>query len=211
MQLGDVLRVEADNVTESGFACSIENGVLIVRETRDASWSNTLSRLISVGKKEPEYRVWLPKDLVLTRAELSIAAGTAELNALRADTLRLQMSAGDVSLTSLRTQSVLVELAAGNLRLYDLDTKLLSLQAAAGSVGVSGTVRERCTVDLAAGSAALRLTGNAADYTAQLDVAAGAIDYDGYGYSFTRASVGHGEGHMSLRCGAGNIDVKFFG
>lgn len=211
VETGDTLRVEARNVTESGFACLVENGTLIVRETREVSWSNMLSRLISLRKSEPEYHVWLPADLALTRAELHIAAGTADVQALRADAVRLQMAAGTVALTSLRAQSVAVELAAGNLSLFDLDTQILSLQMAAGHAGISGSIHERCVADLAAGEAVFKLTGSSADYSARLEAAAGEILYDGRSCTLGRASVGSGEGTMSLRSGAGRISVAFFG
>ncbi len=54
VETGDVLRVEARDVAEGCFDCRLENGTLIVSEQRDASWSNTLSRLISLRRHEPE-------------------------------------------------------------------------------------------------------------------------------------------------------------
>ena len=211
IETGDVLRVEARNVTESGFDCRIENGALIVVERQETSWADSLSRLISLRKAEPEYHIWLPAELTLTRAELHMAAGTAQINGLRADVTQLQMAAGSVAVSGLRAQSALIEMAAGDLALTDLDTQVLSLQSAAGSVGVSGTVRQRCTVDLAAGSAALKLTGSAGDYAAQIEVVGGSISYDGHSYNLGRYTVGSGENAMSLRCGAGSVSVRFYG
>ena len=211
VEAGDVLRVEARDVAEGRFECSLENGVLTVRERQDESWSNALSRLISLGKREPEYHIWLPHGTELTRTDVRIAAGQADLRGLSTDVLQLNMAAGNVSAPSLRARSALVEMAAGDLSLFDLDTDILLLRATAGSAGVSGTVRSRCTVDLAAGAAVLRLTGNAADYAAQLEAAAGSIDYAGTNLTLGRMSVGTGENSVSLRCGAGSIDVQFFG
>ena len=211
VETGDVLRVEATDVAESCFECSLENGVLTVREKRDDSWSNTLSRLISLGKREPEYHIWLPRGTALARAEVRVAAGSAELRGLHTDVLQLNMAAGTVSLPSLRARSTVVEMAAGELALYDLDTDILLLQTAAGNAGVSGTVRSRCAVELAAGAASLKLTGSAADYTAQLEAAAGSIDYAGTRLTLGRTSVGSGANAVALRCGAGSIDVQFFG
>ena len=211
VERGDVLRVEASNVAEGRFYCAVENGTLIVRETRDDSWSNNLSRLISLGKREPEYHVWLPDGLTLTRADVEMAAGEAHVLGLKTDVLQFKMAAGAAEVTSLRAQAALIEVAAGSLSLFDLDTQVLSLQTAAGSAGVSGTVRSHCVVELAAGAAVLKLTGAAADYSAQLEAAAGMIDYDGTSLTLGQIRVGRGENTMSLRCGAGSIEVQFFG
>ncbi len=208
---GEVLRVEANNVSESGFYCGVQDGVLIVREKQDNSWSNNLSRMISFGKREPEYHIWLPDGLTLTRADVEMTAGEARVQSLSADVFQLKMAAGSAGVESLRAQAALIDMAAGSLSLFDLDTQVLSLQSAAAGVGVSGTVRSHCVVDLGAGAAVLRLTGNAADYAAQLEVAAGAIDYNGTSLTLGRLRVGRGENAMSLRCGAGSIEVEFFG
>lgn len=211
VEQGDVLRVEAKNVSESGFYCGVENGVLTVRETSDASWSNRLSRLISLGKREAEYHVWLPRGLDLSRVVLQMTAGQAQVLDLRADVLLLQMAAGNAEVTGLRSRSTVVNMAAGALALYDVDTDILMLQIRAGSVGVSGTVRENCSADLSAGSAVLRLTGEAGDCAAQIEVGGGGIVYDGASYTIGRYSVGSGPIPMALRCGAGRIEVSFHG
>ena len=206
---GSVLRVEAVNVPEGCFECFIEDGVLTVRETRDASWSNTLSRLISLHRREPEYHVWLPEGAVLTSAELRVA-GQTQIQGLTTQLLQLT-TAGDTAVTGLRAQTAEIDAAAGKLSLFELDTDSLLLQAGAGSIGVSGTVRSRCSVDLGAGEATLKLTGSAADYTAQVEVLGGEIVYDGQSCGFGSCVLGNGSGYMSLRCGAGNIRVQFFG
>lgn len=208
---GGTLRVEAENVPEDGFVCTLEDGVLTVRENLSASWSDELSQLMSMRKQDPEIRIYLPEDTKLTRTEMQISAGDVQLGALDTAALTLDMRAGVLRAEGLRTDEAVLKLTAGTAAFTELDAQALHTEMAAGELSVSGSVKNSCTVEIAAGSAELKLLGTAADYTAFLNAGVGAIDYNGHSYSMEKAFVGKGTGNMELENSVGSIRVEFFG
>ena len=76
---GDTLRVEARCVPENSFVCTLENGVLTVGEKQAASWSDNLSRALSLQKTPPEICIYLPEGTALQRTEIELTAGEAVL------------------------------------------------------------------------------------------------------------------------------------
>ncbi|MBR6562264.1 MAG: hypothetical protein IKK78_04570, partial [Oscillospiraceae bacterium] len=68
-----------------------------------------------------------------------------------------------------------------------------------------------CSVDVAAGTAALTLSGSAADYTARISAGAGKITCDGHSYSAGYTTLGQGAKTLYLQNGAGSIRVDFAG
>ena len=96
---GDTLRVEARNVPERSFVCTLSDGVLTVGEERASSWSDNLSRALSLQKTPPEICIYLPEDTALRCAEIELSAGEAVLTlpGTAADyTAELQAEAGSV-------------------------------------------------------------------------------------------------------------------
>ena len=96
---GDTLRVEARNVPEGRFVCTLNDGVLTVGEKRAASWSDNLARTLSLQKEPPEFFIYLPEGTALRRTEIELTAGTAELTlpGTAADyTAKIEVGAGTV-------------------------------------------------------------------------------------------------------------------
>lgn len=226
---GETLRVEAKNVLDREFVCSLEDGVLKVRERWSTSWADGLSRLLTLRQKDTEVTVYLPEGVELLEADIDISAGLADIRGVHAQRLTLDMSAGRVNLEDLKTRSCAVDMSAGKLdvrglqaeetrldssagdiAIAELDTQRLTLDISAGATRISGAISEYCYVDMSAGTVKMNLTGTADDYTARLSRSAGSISYDGRSYTGD-AYVGKGAGRMDLSCSAGSIDVRFAG
>ena len=224
---GETLRVEAKNVLDGGFICTLEDGRLTVREDWGASWADGLSRLLTLREHEPEIVVYLPRGTQLTEAEVDISAGIATIEGLDTQSLKLDMSAGTLNVEKLLVgeaalemsagtmnavglcaDSVTMKVSAGNLCFAGLRARRFGLDMSSGSVEVSGEITDACGVHLTSGTASLELLGSAENYTAEIDSTAGEIIYDGH--SMKEAYVGKGMGEMKLSNTAGTIRVDFF-
>lgn len=228
---GETLRVEAKNVLDGGFVCTLEDGRLTVREDWGASWADNLSRLLTLNKNEQEIVVYLPEGTQLTEADIDISAGIATIEDLDAQSLKLDMTAGTLNMKNLlvgdaeldmsagtmnaeglNAESIRMDMSAGEVNFARMLTGSLKLDMSAGTVGVSGAVTDACAVHLSAGTAILKLLGSAEDYRAEIDSRAGEIVYDGRSFSMKEAYIGEGKGTgtMDLSNSAGTIEVEFF-
>ncbi|MBE6966838.1 MAG: DUF4097 domain-containing protein [Ruminococcaceae bacterium] len=208
---GEELRVEAKNVIENGFFCTLEDGCLTVREQDSPSWADKLSRLLLLRRNTPEICIYLPAELNLAQADLQLQAGRAQIEGLDAQKLKIEMQAGVLTATQLSAQEAEITLSAGTMELSSLQAQTLQLRADAGNVKLQAAVESYCSVDVAAGTAALTLSGSAADYTARISAGAGKVTCDGHSYSAGYTTLGQGAKTLYLQNGAGSIRVDFAG
>lgn len=208
---GEELRVEAKNVIENGFFCTLEDGCLTVREQENVSWADKLSRLLLLRRNTPKICIYLPAELNLAQADLHLQAGSAQIEGLDAQNLKIEMQAGVLTATQLSAQEAEIALSAGTMELLGLQAQTLRLRADAGNVKLQAAVESYCSVDVAAGTAALTLSGSAADYTARISAGAGKVTCDGHSYSAGYTTLGQGAKTLSLQNGAGSILVDFAG
>ena len=206
---GEQLRVEARNVLESGFSCTLTDGVLTVRENPSASWADSLSRLLSLEEAPPAICIYLPEGLLLSGTEIELAAGEANIRGLNTRQLKLDMNAGDLLAESLTAETAELEIRAGVAEFRGLSADTLKLDMDTGKLTVTGSIARSCSLDLATGAAELELTGSAENYTAQIEAGAGSIVYDGHDCSMETCRIGDGMGEMKLYSAAGMIDVSF--
>ncbi len=208
---GEELRVEAKNVIENGFFCTLEDGCLTVREQDSPSWADKLSRLLLLRRNTPEICIYLPAELNLAQADLQLQAGSAQIEGLDAQKLKIEVQAGVLTATQLSAQEAEITLSAGTMELSSLQAQTLQLRADAGNVKLQAAVESYCNVDVAAGTAALTLSGSAADYTARISAGAGKVTCDGHSYSAGYTTLGQGAKTLYLQNGAGSIRVDFAG
>lgn len=208
---GEELRVEAKNVTENGFFCTLENGCLTVREQEHVSWADKLSRLLLLRRNTPKICIYLPAELNLAQAEMHLGAVSAQIEGLEAQKLKIEVQVGTLTATQLSAQEAEIDLRAGKAELSSLQAQTLRLHADAGNVKLQAAVESYCSVDVAAGTADLTLAGSAADYTARIAAFAGAISCDGQRFVNEQVTLGQGAKTLYLQNDVGSIRVDFAG
>lgn len=141
--------------------------------------------------KNPAVTIYLPADAYFDEIEIEAAAGSLELDALRARQIELNVGAAACDIDRIECDALSVDVGAGALETGRIDAKLLSADVGMGAF--TGT-----------------LAGSAEDYRYEAEAALGAVTLDGAtvaGGIAAEGAGGSGSRLLDLNVGMGSIEL----
>lgn len=153
--------------------------------------------------------IYIPKDLVLSDADINTGAGKLTVERLSSGTLHLLLGAGEAIINNLTvTSSAEIEGGAGSVSILSGSIKDLDLEMGVGKLDLNAALLGESELDLGVGKVKISLLGGKDAYTLELNKAIGNIKLDGEELSSSR-TIGNGERTVEINGGVGNIDVTF--
>lgn len=163
---------------------SVENGILAIKSKDEWFSSNG------------EITIYIPRDMEWDMVELYIGAGTADIEDLRTKKLHVSVGAGEASLENVKA------------------TEELSASVGMGELEFNGAAD--CNMDISCGMGQIRLEfeGKADydDYDYDINCSAGNVEIGHMnfaGIGVRRTIDNHGEKHVNVDCGMGNVEIHF--
>lgn len=178
------IRVEADVLNELKFRCYQEEDTLKI-----VTMKNNHFRINHGGT----VIIYVPAGMKFGEADLSIGAGSLNINALTAEELELHVGAGAISAFGIQAGDLSVDCGAGAIDLEGIITKDAEIECGMGRVGFS-------------------LEGSEEDYSYDLDVGMGAVTIGGGtfgGMAMEKTVNNNSSRHMEIECGMGEVDIAF--
>lgn len=148
---GDTWNVAYYNFPKDRFKATQSGTHLQIRsDFRESFTGNTNFRV----------ELTIPKEVRLSKADLSLAMGTLHVDRLQADTMEMEFSMTKVTLNNILAQTVAINSSMGDL---DLD----------------GIIEKQCTIDQSMGKVTVSLVGNEEEYYTKIDNSMGSVRVGG--------------------------------
>lgn len=204
-----VLRYEG--LKYGDLSSRLEDGELKITYKQEKN--RTAKMLFSDDVDDQQITLMIPKDAVLTSAFLEFGAADIEIEQLVAEKLYVTVGTGELKADNL-TATEFAKLKVGAGAFYAEKVKLTNaeLECGVGEMGLSGNITGESTVDCGVGSMELELDGKQEEYYGELscglgEIRCGSIQIEGSGNrSYGTSSA---ERRMDIKCGIGEVDVRF--
>ena len=183
---------------------SQKDGVLLIKAIRDT--------VIEEEKTEAVLNLYIPKNLMLQKAEIELGAGNIQVEKLQAEDLEVSVEAGKMLVNTLIAENMDLSVGAGTLTIENGVTKNVEISVGAGNLSFNGSVQGNVDANCAMGNLQLVLQGDVKDFNYELQCVAGNIILDG------EKNSGINEGKlidhaahkdMELDCAVGNMKIEF--
>lgn len=199
------------NLYYASLSDSFNDGVLTVTLKLDGSFP---ARLFSGnGRKDTKIVLTVPKDAVLEEASFEFGAADIEMQGITAKELAVTVGAGELDAKKLTaTEKAKFSVGAGEFSAEDVELSNARLDCGVGQMELSGNLTGDSTVDCGVGQISLTLTGNEEEYHGNLscglgEISMGSVKIDGSGNKTYGTSSA--ESRMDIKCGIGEVDVRF--
>lgn len=169
-----------------GIQCYIIDGKLYIKALFD---ENTLDSI-----NDNVLTISLPRDKEYEEFNVTLGAGSMEIEELLADTVNFKMGAGSCEI---------LESAIDNL----------NLDLGMGDFSYEGRINNEADVSCAMGNVDINIQGNKDDYSYNLECALGTISYEDMNISGigSERSGGDGSKMIEIECVMGEVSVEFNG
>lgn len=170
-----------------------EEGRLYIKTIQNGEFLDVFSFFSEKGEDYGTVSIFLPESLWLTEADIAVGASEVEINALRADKMKLSIGAADCHIDYLETNSADIMVGGGDLE-------------------IEGKIEGDVIVKCGAGDIEIKLQGNEKDYNYELVCGAGSIEINEkeYGGAVNMKKIDNGSSRtIDVKCGAGDIEISF--
>jgi len=203
--------VHGMNITSSAFSSSCIDGVLKIKYTPKNSWDDFLD-FDNWGKKE-KIILTIPKDSVFDQVTMKFGAAEVTAERIQAKDLVIEVGAGEMEADYLfASNSAKITVGAGELHADKVNLTNADLNCGVGEMELAGEIYGKSVAECGVGEINISLTTEEETYRGKLDCGLGEI-------TFGRASVdGSGKkeygtssakNRMDIKCGVGEVDVRF--
>lgn len=197
IKIGDEFMVDGNG---ENLSVTQEENTLIIEE--DSDWFNKV-------EYDNYVTVFIPKDAVLDKVEISTGAGVIEIENLQANNLDMELGAGKATINQITVYNrAEIEGGAGKIEVKSSDLANLSMDIGAGSASVVANVTGNSNFDVGVGKLDLDLMGSEADYTIEVSKGIGDITVGDVSAS-DGTIIGTGPNKIDLDGGIGKINVDF--
>lgn len=173
------------------------NGILKIKDTKKTMLSHKGGTLV----------LYLPKNIILKKADIITGAGRVDVDTLSSDSLELELGAGEVKINSLTaTKSADIDGGAGKITISDGSLCNLDLDMGVGQLNLKSALVGNSELDLGIGETNLTLVGNKDDYSIKTEKGIGSITIDG---KKTQDFNSNGKNRVEINGGVGEINVSF--
>lgn len=191
---GTEFKIEAKNVGKNRFKSVVDNGVWKIEENsrrRFLDFMTDIIRGFPFVDYSPKIVVYIPKDVVLDKFDITIGAGNGTVDILN-------------------TKEVRIKVGTGELDINNLVSEKSNIESGVGSISIDGVMSGYNKVECGVGSVKLHLIGNEKDYNYKYSVGVGEITINGIEHSGTANGNIDNEAKNSfeVNCGVGNIVIE---
>lgn len=156
--------------------------------------------------------ITLPKDKEFHTIDLSIGAGTMNVDTLLGEDLEMEIGAGEIIVDELVCEKARISVGAGKAVVDSGAAEELDLDVGMGEIWYAGSLAGDLDADCGMGNMDVRLDAKEEDYNYKIDVGMGNITVGNASYGGMAQSKeidNDADGEMDLDCGMGNIKVHF--
>ena len=190
----------------------LENGELKISFKQNNNWPAKMFMEKEIN--DQKITLTVPENTILDSALLEFGAAEIKTEQLAANELYITVGAGELHADSLTaTEFAKFNVGAGTFFAEDVTLANAELVCGVGKMELSGLITGESTVDCGVGSMQLMLDGKQENYYGELncglgELEFGAINIDGSGKkSYGTSSA---ERRMDIKCGIGEVDVRFY-
>lgn len=163
---------------------------------------------LGVFNTDRTVQISIPETLVFDSVSINAGAGEVYVALLNTKELNLNLGAGNIFMGSLNVSSrAFVNAAAGELTVKNAEINNLNMDLAMGDVSVKGLLSGKTDINCGVGDVDLRLIGNEADYSFEVDKGISSVTLNGKELP-DDAVYGEGINRIEIDGGAGSIEIK---
>ncbi|MBR2407769.1 MAG: DUF4097 family beta strand repeat protein [Lachnospiraceae bacterium] len=203
--------LEYEGLSHATLSDHLENGELSIKLKMDSSWN---SKWFSVDTEDTKIKLTIPKDAELDSALFEFGAADIDMEKVQAKKLYITVGAGELNAENLTaTESAHFTVGAGSFVAEEVVLTNADLECGVGEMKVSGTLDGASVAECGVGSMEIAIAGEQAEYYGELncglgEIECGDIQIGGSGkQSYGTSSA---ERRMDIKCGIGEVDVRFY-
>lgn len=152
--------------------------------------------------------LYVPKETVFKKAEITSGAGRLTVDTLSADSLELDLGAGEVKIKELTVTSYAdIDGGAGKITISGGSLRNLDLDMGVGQLNLTSALSGKSELDLGVGESNLTFIGSKDDYTVDIEKGLGNITVDGKNMSSYKST--NGQNRIDIDGGVGAVNVFF--
>ena len=190
----DTVQVDASHLKYQALGLELyvadNNGTLFIQTTKNGNLWDVLSEK---HKNGGVLKIYIPKDVVLSTANLEFGACELKMSGLNITQMNLSLGATDCEMEQMNLDDFHAEVGAGNLE-------------------YSGTISGNAEIECGAGEVDINLNGTEQEFNYELSVAMGEIEIEDREYGGLGVDEiidNHAKKDMIINCGAGSVSVDF--
>ena len=190
----DTVQVDASRLKYQALGLELsvadKNGTLFIQTTKNGNLWDVLS---AKHKNGGVLKIYIPKDMALSTANLEFGACELEMSGLNITQMNLSLGAAECKMEQMNLDFLHAEVGAGNL-------------------DYSGTISGNVEIECGVGEVDLDLDGTEQEFNYELSVAMGEIEIEDREYGGLGVNEiidNHAKKNMTIDCGAGSVSVDF--
>lgn len=214
---GDEFHIEADNVLDDEFKAYVSDGTWIIEDASD-NIMDLFGMRFSVNQLfwwkddlRPEFTITIPKDFVAKDFSLLLSAGTADVDAIRADQGSFEVKAGTLKINELDiSESSEYNVGTGEMIIKQINANNIAVEGGVGSINMDGIITGDSSVNCGIGAVYLNISGNVEEYSFDIESGIGNIKINEKSYHLVNERKIKTEGAihtLKLENGIGDITV----
>lgn len=193
---GDAFKAETNG---ENIKITQEGNKLVIEED-EYNWFDSNDQYVTI---------YIPKDMVLDRVDMSTGAGIIEVEKISANVLDMELGAGKVTINQINVYNQSeIEGGAGKIEVKSGELANLTMDIGAGSAEITAKVTGQSKFDVGVGKLDLGVIGSASEYTFEVSKGIGDITV-GDVSAADGTIIGTGTNKIKLDGGIGTINVSF--
>lgn len=197
IKIGEELKVEGQIYKD--FKIEVENKTLKIEDV-NKKW-------IFNSNDAAQLTLYVPEDLVFSKAKIEIGAGTTNIEKLKATNLDLNLGAGAVNIQNCEAEKTDIECGAGKVEIQNSSLKNLDLDTGVGEFSYNGYILGNSSIECGIGKLTLDLKGGEDIYSINTEHGIGEIRLNGNKVEDNKTQ-GNGENRIKIEGGIGEIRIN---
>lgn len=211
---GSSFGLEYENLQESKFHYSVDNGVLTVKYEENTSVGiKFLSFNISTKNADPTITLIIPANKEFESVSMEFGAAEVKVENIMAEELKLTVGAGDMILDKLFvTKKAKIKVGAGEIQVKNAELANADLECGVGELDLEGKITGDSKLKCGVGEIDLVIRDAVQeDYYGDLKCGLGQLTFGDISISGSgKKSYGsEGANRLDAECGVGEVNVKF--
>lgn len=211
---GSSFGLEYENLQESKFHYSVDNGVLTVKYEGNTSVGiKFLSFNISTKNADPTITLIIPANKEFESVSMEFGAAEVKVENIMAEELKLTVGAGDMILDKLFvTKKAKIKVGAGEIQVKNAELANADLECGVGELDLEGKITGDSKLKCGVGEIDLVIRDAVQeDYYGDLKCGLGQLTFGDISISGSgKKSYGsEGANRLDAECGVGEVNVKF--
>lgn len=210
VQKGSRFAIEGQNLNLNDIKSYVKDGTWFVEDTR-----NMRSRFFGI-EANTDYnswiRIYIPDDFNGKRINISLGAGTIDIEEISGDKVTLDVGAGKIQADKLTAgKEADFTVGAGKIKVDSIEASNADFDCGMGDITVNGVLTGDSEIECGLGQITLDLDGKEDDYNYFIDSDVGSVIINDEKYNFnseTKKLNKNAKGGFDIECGVGNVTIK---